>query len=456
EDLEVIRKLSGTQLAKLDSDVLQAIDNEEIIQKIPCDDALLTLLADEQLAYLSDKQIASIEDEELIRRLPKTCFGAITDDQYQLLDGAQLVWLDHDVLQAIDDKEIIRKIPCDDALLTLLADKQLAYLSDEQIESIEDEELIRRLPKRCFRAITDNQYKHLSQEQVKSLKMRIDDGIIDEDDLDRIRLLDGAQLVWLDHDVLQAIDDEEIIQKIPCDDALLTLLADEQLAYLSDEQIASIEDEELIQRLPKTCFRAITDDQYQYLSQEQVKSLEIDDMDIIKGLTGRQLLDLSDVVLQQIDDEEIIHKLPVGDGLLTRLTEDQTRLLSAQQVQYISLVDKLPVEQINYIDAKNMSHVTNAQMKFITDPSLIKEASYQQLMNIDPAQLACCTPCQQVVFIVSSVAMTIFASIFFIPFEIANLLMMGCRIQVMQRVEQYFFDIFMQFAQLILPYRIID
>ncbi|MBI5273491.1 MAG: DUF3638 domain-containing protein, partial [Chlamydiales bacterium] len=260
---------------------IQYIDPEMTPHLGLMDPSLLLGLSDNQLAYASDAQW-----EHIIAAQADSMFAVKVKKRFQ---------------QIVTEELIVRLPP---PCLSLLNQRSLKCLSPSQVQSVVvDFPLLQRLPQECVPHFTLEQMKHMAQEQIRHITQE-QVKLLRIEDLEVIRKLSGTQLAKLDSDVLQAIDDEEIIQKIP-DDALLTLLTDEQLAYLSDKQITSMEDEELIRRLPKTCFGAITDNQYKHLSEEQVKLLRIEDLEVIRKLSGTQLAKLDSDVLQAIDNEEI-------------------------------------------------------------------------------------------------------------------------------------------------------
>lgn len=249
--------LSENQLLQMKGKILQKLPKSKIKH---LEEGQLTDLTEEQLAHLTKEQVANIQDPNLLQRLPQTAIQQLAVEK-----------------------------------LHLLTNDQLSYLSQSQTREIKDIELLHRLPS----------YRHLSKEQIVSLKepaaiQKVESFQIKDLTQEQIRHLSDQQLAHLTKKQIQEIEDKELIQRVPVNSLphiqarQITLLSDEQLVHIHEttiQQVALNIIPNLIGSFSKVQKDGLTVEQIQSLSHKD--KIQLLTRANIKHLAARQLVHLS-------------------------------------------------------------------------------------------------------------------------------------------------------------------
>lgn len=428
---EEIDTLHDIEIAYIHPDAVCFLSEEQIpylskkeqIEKVA--DEKIKFITAKQAKHLSKSQALQVTKIDVIRSLPPSTLDEIVRDTDRNRDA--MLHLSSSLLRSqiekLTDSRWIKYLSLDQ--LIQLSQELQREVPESRIRGLPKTELT-KLPDLLLMKMSEQQWKDLPPERVseithpellQSLKSPYLEKISSPDKIcqlrdNQIEMLNEAQLKELSTTQVQAIEKEELIQRLP-KSAVQKLhldqykkLSDKQLKDLSEEQVLEIKDRDLLHRLPSL----------DKLSEEQVQLLT--DPEALKKLSSHQIPFVDEEYLRHLTEEQLSHlsqqqiesiHLPINKTILNLKPEQITRLsnkqINAAKVEIIkqialsvipSILKKLSPEQKNSLTVEQIQSLSKDDIQWLTRVN-IKHLACRQLVHLSPNQLADASFMQRIV-----------------------------------------------------------
>jgi hypothetical protein len=402
--------LKSEQLGLLDDVNITLID-AELIPKVPKEH--VKRLGDHQVPHLKITQVPHIKQSQAKFLATKDQINAIADKAfYKELEMEKLLWLNDDKFQTIDDPDLIKKIPNDHVKrlhktqvkhidraqakyletkeqINAIVDKtfyeeleseKLGLFNDANLQSIDNPDLIKKIPDSHVKRVHSTQVHHLKKEQIKFLETEEQINAIDDKAL--YCELESKKLGLLKDDKLQAIDDPDLIKKIP--DGHVKRVSKAQVQHLKKEQVKFLETEEQINELKLDLYGELASEKLGLLKTDKLQLIV--DSEVIKKIPAEKVPELLIAQLGAIgkgqtkflNTKEQINALK--SALYEEFELEQWKLLEDDKIVALAekaLIQKVPAELIEKLPIDQVVHILKTQVSGLTDPDKIKKLTTQ-------------------------------------------------------------------------------
>ncbi|NGX41969.1 MAG: hypothetical protein K940chlam7_00243 [Chlamydiae bacterium] len=412
---KMVKYVTLEQVNWLPEAKIQFLETKEQVQALTQPEKI-HLLQERHMSLISEAQIPHI-DENYIPYLPNDFVCHVDPEKYDYLQGSQvgsvplekINYIPSNLFPFVTSKDQIEKVDRDhlhllktSAQVACISPRFIASISESQWKTLaatdtlpeEGRDLIAKLLE--LEKFTPELVKHYSEEQVQALEK-----------IEYIQAVTSDQVQWLKpvqfKRFLEAENPEKLISHLTLgqlkeldgeelvvfsehlfDEQILKLDA-EILTRLSVQRIKKIEDLTLLRKLPLdkiqeldhaqyVKFTAEDTEQIHQLSGDQVGSLTAEDTVVIQVLTMDQiphlqeesLNQLSEKQIRNINDAELIRRLPINP--MKHLTLPQMRMLDpAQDEEILNGMSRVVCESLTNDDVEIINALEESRLVQIPD-----------------------------------------------------------------------------------------